>query len=256
MKLPQNPTVERFVVSSSSIRETLWRTEGTYAATLAGKSSLLDESRLLLEAYAQSGDVQTACQALTDTLLPQRSRETRTNIVQVLRMRLFRWHPPSWVLADLISFARTPDSDAFPLAMLLHIARQDPLLYNFIQDVVVPRWNNGMTNLTPSDVQRFMDADEENHPEVNSWSYATREKVSQNTLKVLRDCKLLKGEVKKQIVLPTVPPFLTIHLIRLLEAEGIAQDKIAQHLDWQIWLLDISQVQKALDSYANQEHTV
>ena len=82
--------------------------------------------------------------------------------------------------------------------MLLHIARQDLLLYNFVQQVIVQRWYAGTTNMIRSDVQGFLDAAHEAHPEVNGWSYTTRERLSRGVLAVLRDCKLLKGEVKKQ----------------------------------------------------------
>jgi len=248
--------MEGSTVTSSSTEGTQWRASGNYGPKLASKSSLLEESRLLLEAYAQSGDIDAACQALVNGVLPQRSRETRATIVQILRTRLLRWNPPTWVLTNLAAFAQATSSDAFHLAMLLHIARQDLLLYDFVQQVVVPRWYAGTTNMMRSDVQGFLDAVQEDHPEVNGWSHTTREKVSQNVLTVLRDCKLLKGKVKKQIVLPVVPVPVVHHLIRLLQAEGIAPEQIAQHPDWRLWLWDMTQAQKALDSYLKQEHMI
>lgn len=240
-------------MTNSSAEGTQWRIAGAYVPTLAGKSSLLEESRLLLEAYAQAGDMQAACQTLVDTILPQRSRRTRTTIMNILRARLFRWHPPAWVLSDLVTLARTTSSDAFHLAMLLHIARQDLLLYNFVQQVIVPRWYAGTTKMIRSDVQGFLDAAQEVHPEVNGWSHATRERLSRGVLTVLRDCKLLKGGVKKQIVLPLVPEPVVHHLIRLLQAEGVACEQIAQHPDWKLWLWDTAQAQKALESYLKEQ---
>ncbi|HEU5377899.1 MAG TPA: BrxA family protein [Ktedonobacteraceae bacterium] len=236
-------------MTNTSIEGTQWRITGAYVPTLAGKSSLLEESRLLLEAYTQSGDAQVACKALIDGVLPQRSRETRVAIVRVLRERFFRWHPPVWVLADLAAFAQMTSSPVFPLAALLHIARQDALLYNFVQQVIAPRWNAGTTSVIRADVQSFLDQAQEEQPQLQNWSFATREKVSRNVLTVLRDCTLLKGEVKKQIVLPVVPEPVVQHLIRLLQAEGVAREQIAQHPDWRIWLWDTTQAQKALDKY-------
>lgn len=240
-------------MTNTSIDGTQWRITGAYVPTLAGKASLLEESRLLLEAYAQSGDAQVACKALLDGVLPQRSRETRAAIVRVLRERFFRWHPPAWVLTDLAAFAQVTSLPVFPLAVLLHIARQDLLLYDFVQQVIVSRWCTGTTNMIRSDVQGFLDAAQEEHPEVTGWSHTTREKVSRNLLTVLRDCKLLKGEVKKQIVLPLVPEPVVQHLIRLLLAEGVAHQQIAQHPDWRIWLWDTAQAQKALESYLKEQ---
>lgn len=185
--------------------------------------------------------------------LPQRSRETRAAIVHVLRLRLLRWQPPSWVLSDLLTFSRAASPDAFCLALLLHIARQDTLLYAFVQRVIVPRWQANEPRMMRSDVQIFLDEAQEEHPEIAGWSYSTREKVSRNALTVLRDCKLLTGEVKKQIVLPVVPETVAWHLIRLLQAEGIAEAEIARHPDWRLWLWDEARAQKALDRYLAQE---
>lgn len=240
-------------MTNSSVEGTQWRITGAYVPTLAGKSSLLEESRVLLEVYAQSGDATATCQELVNGALPQRSRETRAAIVKVLRIRLLRWHPPSWVLSDLMTFAQVASPDAFCLALLLHIARQDALLYDFVQRVVVPRWQANTPRMMRSDVQVFLDEAQEEHPEVASWSYSTREKVAGNALTVLRDCKLLKGEVKKQIVLPVVPEAVVHYLIRLLRAEGIAEAEIARHPDWRLWLWDEARAQQALDRYLAQE---
>jgi hypothetical protein len=222
-------------------------------ATLAGKATLLEESRVLLETYVQSGDAQAACKALVDGGLPQRSRETRASIVGVLRERFFRWQPPAWVLNDLAAFARITNSPVFPLTVLLHIARQDALLYDFVQQVIVPRWYAGTPHMIRSDVQEFLDAAEEEQPQVQNWSYTTRERLSRGVLTVLRDCTLLKGEVKKQIVLPLVPEAAAHHLLRLLLAEGVAPEEVARHPDWRLWLWEPDQAQKTLDRYLKQE---
>ena len=96
------------IVTNPPIEATQWRASGAYVPTLAGKASFFQQTRLLLEEYAQSGEAQGACKTLIDGVLSQRSRETRVSIVKVLRERLFRWRPPTWVLTDLITFARTP----------------------------------------------------------------------------------------------------------------------------------------------------
>jgi Putative inner membrane protein (DUF1819) len=242
------------VVIRMATKEIAWRATGIYVPTLASKASLLEETRVFLETYAQCGSIEQASQLLNDGGLPQRSRRTRTTIVGIIRMRLTRWHPPAWVLDDLVSFARDTRSDAFPLAVLLHTARQDRLLYDFVQKVVVPRWYNGTYKLIPSDVQGFLDTMQPEHPEISHWGYTTRERLSNGVLTVLRDCKLLKGEVNKYIGTPLVPTAAVEHLIHLLQGEEISQDVMAQHLDWRLWLWDTTQAQGAIDICIRQEH--
>lgn len=235
-------------------KETVWRAADTYRATLSSKSSLLEEARIFLTTYAQLGDITEASKELVDTILPQRSRETRTTIVGILRMRLVRWNPPTWVLEDLVSFAHDSNPDTLRVALLLHTARQDRVLYDFIQEVIVPHWNSRIYKIMRSDVQGFLDKAQEDHPEILKWSFATREKLSRNALTVLRDGKLLKGEAQKHIVSPHVPTQVARHLVRLLLAEGVAEEDVVRHPDWGVWLWDEEQAQKATAMVTKQEH--
>jgi hypothetical protein len=233
--------------------DTRWRADGAYVSTLSSKTTLIDETKTFLRLYAQSGDAIATCHALIAGELPHTSRQTRIAIVKVLRVRLVNWHPPAWVLDALWSFAQDTQSDAFLVALLLHIARQDLLLYEFVQKVLVPQWYEGSHQLIKSDVQGFLDHAQEEHPEVGRWSHSTREHLSQHLLATLRDCLLLKGSLTKQIVLPTIPMSVVQHLLQLLLAEGIPWDEISTHPDWRLWLWEPEQVRTALRAYKLQE---
>lgn len=214
---------------------------------------LLEESRLFLETYARLHDAPATCTALINGVLPQRSRETRATIVNALRMRLVRWNPPVWVLDDLVEFAQQADADALRAALMLHTARQERLLYDFVQQVIFPRWSAGWQQVVRSDVQGFLDTALEEHPEINRWSTSTREKIAGNVLTVLRDGGLLKGQAHKHIVPLLVPGEVVRHLEKLLQAEGVPSGQLAQHLDWRLWLWNPAQTQRALQESLEQE---
>jgi hypothetical protein len=188
--------------------------------------------------------------------LPQRSRATRQTILEIVQIRLVRWNPPAWVLDDLIAFAEDGHQNELQAALLLHSARQDNLLYDIIQQVVVPRWLEGESELIRADIQRFLDEAQSIHPEIAGWSYSTREKLSSHALATLRDFGLLQGTRFKQIVEPIVPVPVVQHLIRLLSEEGIAQEELARHPDWQLWLWDAARAQKAIHTTLLQERNV
>ena len=177
-------------------------------------------------------------------------------ILEIVQIRLTRWHPPAWVLDDLITFAQDGHQAELQAALLLHTARQDKLLYDIIQQIVVPHWFAAERELIRADVQRFLDEVQSAHPEVTGWSHSTREKLSSNVLTTLRDFGLLQGTVTKQIVEPIVPPVVVQHLIRLLQAEGIPLEQVAHHPDWQLWLWDAARAQKAIEMLKLQERAV
>ncbi|GAB4206671.1 MAG: hypothetical protein OHK0022_33980 [Roseiflexaceae bacterium] len=230
-----------------------WRAASIYAPTNASKTGLLEETRIFLLALEYHGTAEAARRALLDGGLPQRSRETRATIVQVIQQRLTRWAPPVWVLEDLIAFAHDHDTPSLPAALLLHVVRQDALLYDFVQGALGPRWRSGDHALVRADVQRFLDLSLPAHPEIDGWSRETREKLAGNMLSILRDYGLLRGREQKHLVEPLIPPAVVAHLVRLLRAEGVSEEDLPAHPDWTLWLWDERRARQALRTLAAQE---
>lgn len=233
--------------------ETQWRAHGPYQPTLASKAALFEESRLFLLTYARLQDVSATYKALVNQELPQHSRATRSTIVTILGKRLTRWNPPVWVLDELATFAQLESDHTLRLALLLHTARQEQLLYDFVQTTLVPAWQAGTQQIMRSSVQSFLDTALPAHPEINGWSASTREKIARNVLTVLRDERILKGEVTKSLVQPAISAQATHHLIKLLQAEGVPTEQLPLHPDWQLWLWTPAQAQLALRAFLEQE---
>lgn len=219
---------------------------GPYLPTLASKAALLEETRLFLLTYKnQNHQLATTKQTLMRDILTQRSHRTRSLIVDIISERLTRWNPPSWVLQDLVAFAKEPDLDALRAALLLHVARQDHMLYDFVQEMIIPR-KQGDRRILIADVQKFFDQSQKAHPEISHWSFETRLRLARGALATLRDYGLLKGAVKKDLVFPTIPESVVSHLIHLLQAEGIPETRMADHPDWLLWLWSPAQAQAAI----------
>ena len=236
--------------------DTAWRATGPYVAVNASKTGLLDETQQFLRLYAQRDDLAAVRRQLVDGGLPQRARATRQTIVEVISRRLTAWQPPSWVLADLASFANAPNLDSLKAALLLHGARQDQLLYDVVQRVIVPGWLEGQREISRGQVQRFLDQAQPTHPEIDGWSRETREKLAGNLLSILRDDGLLSGRATKTIVEPIVPPEVAAHLVHLLSAEGVAPGELTAHPDWRLWLWDCERVARVLSTLPNSLEVV
>lgn len=223
-----------------------WRVVGPYLPTISSKAGLFNETRQALLLCGELRDTDVVRQALVDGALPQRSRKTREIIVKLIRRRLVSWNPPTWVCRDLVEAAQSDDPTHLQALLLLHIVRQDRLLYDFVQDVVLSHWRDGDQQLRRDDVQRFLDDATGVHPEIDGWTHATREKLAGNVLTILRDYGLMQGAARKQIVEPVVPPAAARHLIRLLCEEGIAAEDIPGHADWNLWLWSPDRVRAAM----------
>lgn len=228
---------------------TSWRAAGAYSPVVASKAGLLHETRLYLEALGDLGDPAAARQRLMDGGLPQRSRYTRRTILEHIQRRLLRWDPPHWVLDDLVMFARSASDASLPTALLLHVCRQDVMLYDFVQTVVAPGWRDGAATLLRSDAQRFLDDAAGAHPEVGGWSHQTRVKVAGGLLTVLEAYGLLRGRTTRTVAEPVVPEAVAFHLVRLLEAEGVPSVEMAGHPDWSLWLWQPARAQSVISRF-------
>lgn len=230
---------------------TKWRSTKPFTASSALFSGLLEETRLFLWTYAEQRGtvakrVETTKQLLIEGRLPQRSRSSRASIVSRIGMRLTSWNPPGWVLDDLASFAGRTSLASLQAALLIHVCRQDPLLYSFVHQVILPRWQNGTVGIEPADVQAFLDGQTPEHPEIKAWTPQTRARLGSVSLTILRDYGLLEGSTRKIIVDPAAPTEVAGHVSLLLEAEGVPHADIPGHDDWQLWLWDEARTRRTL----------
>ncbi len=248
------------------LNEPSWRATGPYAASSVATAGLLDETKQFLHIFGQSATqfpdlsmperAESVRQALVDGGLVQRSRATRLTVAQRIMERLIRWDPPAWVVMDLVALAQAETDSGLKAALLVHVCRQDRLLYAVAQQVILPKWRQGERAVLPVEVQAFFDAEMLTHPEMAIWSHATRKRLASNTLSTLRDFGLLQGSNRKQIVEPTVPEGAVAHLWRCLAAEGVDPQEIAYHPDWQLWLWTPEQAQQAIQEIVTETQSL
>ena len=225
----------------SEAQSSQWRAAGAYLASSALVPGIPEETKLFLLTYGQTTGtpverMEQTRQLLLTGGLPQRARASRVTMVNRIQKRLVSWNPPQWVLDDLVAFANTEPLDTLRAALLLHVCRQDYLLYSVVQTLIVSKWEQGDVLVDISHVQRFLDAAINDHPEIAGWTYTTRKKLCSTVLSTLRDYGLLQGKARKKIVEPVVPKLVAHHLMRLLMAEGVDRPELARHPDWRLWL--------------------
>lgn len=225
----------------SEAQNSHWRAAGPYRASSTLIPGIPEETRLFLLTYGKTTGrpderlAQTR-QLLLEGRLPQRARASRVTMVNRIQKRLVSWDPPPWVLDDLVAFANTDSLDTLRAALLLHVCRQDYLLYSVVQTLIVAKWEQGDVLVDIGHIQRFLDMASSNHPEIAGWTYTTRKKLCSTVLSTLRDYGLLQGKARKKIVEPVVPKLVAHHLVRLLTTEGVNREGLAQHPDWRLWL--------------------
>lgn len=230
----------------------LGRDDGPYSTRNSSKGSLLTEAHLVFRSLASGAsleEVRAAC--LSGRLLRQSARETRHRIWELLHWRFFAWHPPRWVLEDLIVASRSDaTSPSFVGLVCIHYARRDRLTFDFVTDRLWPCWKSGIRKVRRDDVTDFL-AETVNGQRAK-WRESTRTKLAGNVLSALRDLGILTGVQRKKLQRPVIAPEVVLHLCRLLEAEGLRGRAVLEARDWHLFLWDAQDTSQALAQLAQR----
>lgn len=159
-----------------------------YSTTFAAGTLLHDESLRVLEAAGGSEGINEVSEDVLD-ISSQSGRERR--LMEVKR-RLGAVDP-----AVLNGFL---DLDEAEQKVVLYYAavKAYPLVHDLHMHVVLPAWRSIMQEVHRADIERFLSERAEDHPEIESWSESTLDKVQQVFRKTLRQVGMLTPDDQLQ----------------------------------------------------------
>lgn len=159
------------------------------------------------------------------------SRKRNWNAVYVRYLKL-----PEWVLQDIIkAFKIGPHSHEFISLLYLHYVLSDHLTYDFIANIIWNKWNNQDYAVSRDDLLIMLDNASKSEEKIDTWTDATRTRLSSIILSSLKDFGILTGKQKKTMVKPVLPLFTVEHILRILTAEGIQGNLIITDPIWRLF---------------------
>jgi hypothetical protein len=155
-----------------------------YSTTFAAGTLLHEETvRVMQELQAD-----TSLDEVDPDVLDINSRSGRERRLQEVVRRLRRIDRKIW--NDFL------DRTVTEQRVILYYACMNT--YDLVADIhlnaVLPAWRSITQELHRSDIERFLDHQADNHPEVENWSPSTHDKVQQVMRKMLREVGLLQGD--------------------------------------------------------------
>jgi hypothetical protein len=227
------------------------RDTGPYSSRNTSKGALIEEAGRIFRALHAGLTIPEARErALEGSLLPQRSRISRERIWDALHHRYLA-HRDVWVVHDLAQASAEDSHGREFLALLyLHYALRDHLTFDFITQVLWPRWSEGGRAVSRDDVLDLLDRAAEEQPQVRKWTKSSRVKLAGSILTAARDFGVLQGKQKKLLTRPPLPPGAAEHLLRILTAEGVRGQEVLHDATWRLFLLTETDVAAALADLA------
>jgi len=175
-----------------------------YTSRLQKGGALIPEMRrLLLEWDDRAGTSQRIVEG-NQLTSPSRAR-LRDVVTRAFIPRFVRSRPPNfWRPLATFERARWPTSALVPLHYYA-AAAVEPILWDFVTEVLAERVSRGQLDVTISDAERFLAAAPANRFQGRRWTRTVTTKVARGLLAALRDFGVLTGAVKKRIAPLYVP---------------------------------------------------
>lgn len=230
-----------------------YRDAGPYSGRNSSKGALIPEIEKVLTALDKGLPLdQVRQRALDGDIFTQRAWATRERIWRAIqRMYLTQ---PEWGLTDLReAFALGSQSHEFRSLLYLHYALRDHLTFDFVTQVLWPRWQARQLAVSPEDLRSFMDQAAETQPQVAQWAEVTRSRLARHILAALRDFGVLEGQQKKTLVQPLLPLFTARHLLRILIEEGCQGMQVLRDPTWQLFFHTENDVAHTLGRLAQEQ---
>jgi hypothetical protein len=223
-----------------------------YAVTgLIKGAAAVEEIRTLLLNWAPGEDSQTLLARVQASGLLGKATAYRTRdmVVRVFKPRLLTpTDEPARILKQFLSAGGNGQS--FREMLLLHEARAEDILYDFICLKFWPAYQTGELWLRLSDALEFLDEAMQRGYVKEKWSASTRTRTAQALIKSLTEFGFLRGTRSQQ---REIVPYRSTdsglaYLAYDLHFAGLSDGAVVEHPDWGLFGLERSHLLDRLDA--------
>lgn len=218
-----------------------------YTTQLQAGLALIEETRLLLGLY-ESGmtSVQLSEKALNSGQFPLVSaRRLRNIVIECFAPRYMR-APGTAGALKLLATGLTRQE--FSQLLLLYTARANLVLDEFIREFYWPRYSAGRDSITLDDAREFVLTAVREGKTQKPWSDITIQRISSYLVSSCADFGLLSDNVRgpRKLLPFRIQPKVAAYLAYDLKFQGLGDNQILGHSDWQLFGLEREDVRDQL----------
>ncbi|MGA2226200.1 MAG: BrxA family protein [Syntrophobacteraceae bacterium] len=220
-----------------------------YTTELAKGQALIPETLTLLEVW-QPGMItpELVGKVLAKGVLSKATALRTKDLVNRAFAHRYLVHDdrPAIYLKRLLQHSLT--SKQLSQVFLIHTARANAVLHDFIVEVFWPRYAAGVTHLRKQDALEFLESAVNRGCIPQRWSPPLNDRVARYLLKCLEDFRLLGPMHKGQReMLPFgIASLTTLYLAHELHFSDLSDNQILEHVDWQLFGMERQDVVREL----------
>lgn len=214
-----------------------------YTARVIKGGALLNDSKLIIKEWDISlSFAENRKRIIERNILGKPSRSRVSDILQFFRRRYLGDSHTVIILKKLLEAG--VQSEIIDRIMYYHIALTDALIYDYVTDYLYQWYREGREEVIPESTVEYLRTLAKSKDGSPLWNEYTMWKIALNLLVTLRDCHILKGKKNKKIAPAYLPLEVFLYIAYRLWQQNIAGQKIINHSDWHLFLLDQSEVER------------
>lgn len=229
-------------------------TEQKYTAALAKGLGILEETFVLLQVWKPGiSGRQLADVAIKDGILGKATAKRAKDLVAKVFVPRYLVDNgrPAEQLKNLLNEGLKPVK--LGQILLIHTARANAILHDFISEVYWDKYSEGGTHLTKEDALSFLEKAYHLGRLSMRWSEQMTLHIASNLIGCLTDFQLVENRRKstRQILPLAINPLTSLYLAHDLHFSGKSDNAISEHPDWRLFGLGKIEVVRELQRASN-----
>lgn len=228
-----------------------------YTTNLSKAQGMIPETFELLELWEPSMSVADLKARVRETGALGRATQVRVDDIVgrafAQRFLVEEGRPAQWLRQLLMNGAPRV---VIRQLILIYTARANRIFHDFIREVYWKKYESRAGEVGKHDARAFVELAVNRGDVEKRWSDSMLERVSRYLLGTLVDFELIAANAfgHRQIRPVFIAPETVVFLAYEFHNQGMDDDAIVRHPDWELFGLSHSEIVAALESAATQEH--
>lgn len=219
--------------------------ESPYSSKIIKAGALIADTKTLLSHWDVTASATVnISRGQQHNIFGKASRSRVADILAIFRQRYLVEESVTKALVTLVK-GKLP-STALESILYFHSAKGDRLLHDTVMEILLPRYDRGILDISVPEIERQLAKWVENGRTSGPWSTTTITRIAQGLLSALRDFGVLQGSGHKKIAPRFLPVEAFAYLVFYLKRHQPSGTRLIELPDWKLFFLSSEEVERYL----------
>jgi len=211
-----------------------------YTSNLQKAGAAVEDIKILLKNWENEIlQNELVKELVAKNILGKKSRKRTTDVIRYIFLpRYVNGYPEGhWVYLRKLIEANISRDILRPI-LYFYCALNEPLIKDFIEKVLLPRYRKGILEVDSQDVCSFINHGIEDKSIPVKWSESVSKRVASGLFAALKEFSILEGGRRRKISPKFIPLPVFIYIAFFITKEGAVGKKMLNHDYWNLFLLN------------------